>query len=206
MRIFIAVLLFILSLTATLPAQAAQIANAAPKATNDAPQEPPLAAISSADRLDGYFTQLKRTRDPIVAGELTAKIWAVWNDSGSATVNLLIHWANEDMAKQKYPAALDFLDQAIALKPDYAEAWNKRATLHYHAGNYKKSMEDIAHVLALEPRHFGALSGMATILEESGKDEAAMRMWERLLDVYPADRESQNHLKTLSEKLDGSRT
>lgn len=200
MRIFVAVLSSIMSLTATLPAQALDARNISP------PADAPLAAISNTDRLDGYFTQLKRTRDPAVAGELTAKIWAVWNDSGSATVNLLMQWATEAMNGQKYSPALDFLDQAIALKPDYAEAWNKRATLHYHAGNYKKSMEDIAHVLTLEPRHFGALSGMATILEETGKDEAAMKVWERLLDIYPADRESQNHLKALAEKMDGSRT
>ena len=201
MRIVIAVILPIVSLTATVPAQALDARNVSPPPVNA-----PLAAISRTDRLNDYFTQLKRTRDPAVAGELTAKIWAVWNDSGSATVNLLMQWATQAMNAQKYPAALDFLDQAIALKPDYAEAWNKRATLHYHAGNYKKSMEDIAHVLVLEPRHFGALSGMATILQDTGKDEAAMRVWERLLDIYPADRESQNHLKALSEKMDGSRT
>jgi tetratricopeptide (TPR) repeat protein len=191
MRIISAAFLSVICLLTALPASG---------------EDAPLAPITSAEHLDRYFSELKRTRDPVAAGDLTARIWAVWSDSGSATVNLLMKWATDAMKEQRFPAALDFLDQAIALKPDYAEAWNKRATLHYHTGNYKKSMEDIAHVLTLEPRHFGALSGMATILEDTGKDKQALNVWERLLEVYPADRDSQNHVKALSEKLAGSKT
>jgi len=66
-------------------------------------------------------------------------------------------------------------------------------------------MADINHVLAIEPRHFGALAGMAAILGEQGSDEMALKAWERYLEIYPADREAQDVVTKLSEKLAGSR-
>lgn len=202
MRILFACFLSAPLLAVALTASAQGVKLASP----DTITEAPLAAISRTQKLDTYFKELKRTRDPVAASAITARIWSVWNDSGSATINLLMKWAGEDMKKQRYPAALDFLDEAIVLKPDYAESWNKRATLHFHTGNFEKSMSDIAHVLALEPRHFGALAGMATILEETGQDAEAIKVWERLLEIYPADRESQNHVRKLSRKLAGTKT
>jgi len=129
-----------------------------------------------------------------------------WQDSGSATVNLLMQWADKAISDNKQPAALDILDQVIALAPNYVEGWNRRATLHYTMGNYRKSMADINRVLSIEPRHFGALAGMAAILGASGKDELAMRAWEQFLDIYPADRKAQEQLGELAEKLAGSKT
>ena len=73
-------------------------------------------------------------------------------------------------------------------------------------GNYRKSMSDINRVLAIEPRHFGALAGMAAILTSAGKDELALRAWEQFLAIYPADRQAQERLGDLEEKLAGNRT
>jgi hypothetical protein len=67
-------------------------------------------------------------------------------------------------------------------------------------------MSDIEHVLDIEPRHFGALAGMASILGDSGNDQLALKAWERFLEIYPANRNAQEQLNTLSEKLAGSRT
>ena len=83
--------------------------------------------------------------------------------------------SNDAVAKEQYNVALDFLDQIVTLKPHYAEGWNRRATLHYTMLNYNKSMADIQKVLELEPRHFGALSGMATILERRGRLQSDRR-------------------------------
>lgn len=127
-------------------------------------------------------------------------------DSGSATVNLLIQWATTAIKDKRNAAALDFLDEAIDLEPGYPEVWNRRATLNYVMGDRAKSMADIAEVLKLEPRHFGALAGMAGILTETGKDDLALKAWERYLDVYPADRDAQKAVSLLSEKLAGTRT
>lgn len=170
------------------------------------PQEAPLSATSPAEKLDTYFVQLKRTRDASAAQQIAANIWSVWSASGSATVDLLVKSADAAIEKKQFAAALDYLDEAIALKPSYAESWNKRATLHFKTGNYERSMADIAQVLLREPRHFGALSGMAAILEASGNDEGALHIWEKVLDLYPANRAAQNQVRSLSEKLSGSRT
>ncbi|MBB3312809.1 tetratricopeptide (TPR) repeat protein [Rhizobium sp. BK196] len=161
---------------------------------------------SPKQRLDQLYDQLKRERDPDKAGSIANQIRMEWNDSNSATINLLMQWADKAIEEKRNPAALDFLDEAIALKPTYTESWNRRATLNFVLGNYRKSMADIEQVLKLEPRHFGALSGMAAILAATGNDQIALKAWERVLDVYPADRTAQEQVGTLSEKLAGSRT
>ncbi len=156
-----------------------------------------------AQRLDTLFASLKKTRNPRAAKRLTDEIWGEWLRSGSASTDLMMHWSNEAMRDQRFNIALDFLDQVVTRQPDYAEGWNRRATLHYNMSNFSKSMADINKVLVLEPRHFGALSGMATILERSGKKEAALKAWQKALSVYPAMPSGQDALIRLSEELEG---
>jgi len=192
--------------TSILPILILTAAADAPAVVAPQQEPPPLAAISPSQKLDTLFAQLKRLRDPAAAEGVVAQIWGVWNTSGSATVDLMLRSADAAAGKQQYAAALDYLDEAIALKPEYAESWNKRATLHYKTGNYERSMADIAQVLAREPRHFGALSGMAAILEDAGQDAAALDIWQRVVDLYPANRDAQGHVRALSEKLDGNKT
>ena len=164
------------------------------------------AAVSPKQRLDDLFASLKRQRDPDQAAAIANQIKLEWAQSGSATVDLLMQWADQAVADKRNPAAFDFLDQIIALKPDYAEGWNRRATLNYALGDYRKSMADIEQVLKLEPRHFGALAGMAAILSENGKDQQTLEVWQRFLAIYPASRPAQQQMDTLTEKLAGSRT
>ena len=166
----------------------------------------PTSAATQKQRIDGLFEQLKRQRDPEQARGIADQLRLEWNESGSATVNLLMQWANQAIGEKRNAAAFDFLDQVTILKPDYVEGWNRRATLYYTLGNPRKSMADINHVLTLEPRHFGALAGMAAILTETGHDALALKAWERFLEVFPADRTAQEQMNTLSEKLAGSRT
>ncbi|OJU00849.1 MAG: hypothetical protein BGN83_22595 [Rhizobium sp. 63-7] len=168
--------------------------------------EQPQASETSRQRIDNLFAQLKRQRDPDTAKGIANQIAMEWNDSGSATVNLLMQWAETAIGEKRNAAAFDFLDQVTLLKPDYVEGWNRRATLHYALGNTRKSMSDINRVLALEPRHFGALAGMAAIMSESNREALALKAWERYLEIYPADRNAQEQMNTISEKLAGSRS
>lgn len=161
-------------------------------------------SVSPKQHLDDLFTALRRERDPDQASAIADDIRVQWNDSGSATINILMQWADKAISEKRSAAALDFLDQVIALKPNFVEGWNRRATLNYALGNYRKSMEDINHVLMLEPRHFGALAGMAAILSETGNEELALKAWQRFLEIYPADRSAQQQVDTLTEKLSGS--
>jgi tetratricopeptide (TPR) repeat protein len=172
--------------------------------------EPPAPAAQpaspdGADHLAPLFNALKRERDPDKARGIASQIVSEWSDSKSATVNLLMQWATTAVGEKRNAAALDFLDQVTVLQPGYAEAWNRRAGLHYAMGNPRKSMADINQVLILEPRHFGALAGMAGILAEGGQDEMALKAWERYLVLYPADRDAQDAAAQLSEKLAGNR-
>lgn len=164
------------------------------------------AFTTPAQRLDKLFITLKSEENPEEARGIADQIRREWQESGSASINLLIQWADKAISEEKNAAALDFLDEAIRLKPDYVEGWNRRATLHFKMGNYRKSMSDINRVLAIEPRHFGALAGMAAIMAQSGRDELALRAWERFLDVYPTERQAQKELGDLAEKLTGQRT
>ena len=78
------------------------------------------------------------------------------------------------------------------IAPNYAEGWNQRATLHYMMENYGKSVADIEKTLALEPRHYGALAGLASIQQSIGNDRAALKTWYRALEIYPAMKSGQD--------------
>jgi tetratricopeptide (TPR) repeat protein len=164
----------------------------------------PLA--TGEERLDNLFLRLKKERSTEQARAIAKEIRDVFMISGSATVDFLMESSARAMNDKRYGAALDFLDQVTLLKPDYVEGWNRRATLHYLLGNYPKAMSDSARVLALEPRHLGALAGVAGILQETGHDRQALQAWENYLSYYPADREAQEQMFELMNKLAGQKT
>ena len=156
-------------------------------------------------RIDKLFEELKKARTEQSAERVSTRIRQEWARSGSASIDLLMQWSQKAMDAKKNDVAMDFLDQVVTLAPDYAEGWNRRATLHFAMEDYAKAMADISWTLRLEPRHFGALSGMATILRETGRKEAAMHAYERLLEVYPMMRSAQTELGRLVDELTGQR-
>src|SRR3954468_2507239 len=174
-----------------------------PAAEQPVPTEPAKPPETRQERLDSLFSQLKRERNEKAAERIAGQIWEEWFQSGSASIDLMMQWAQHAMEQQKYDVALDFLNEVITLQPTYAEGWNRRATVNFMMSNYAKSMSDIDHTLALEPRHFGALSGMAQILKNTGKKELALKAYQRVLDIYPMMRSAQNEVSTLSEELAG---
>jgi tetratricopeptide (TPR) repeat protein len=163
-------------------------------------------AEKRAARLDDLFDSLKRESNEVKAARIASLIQMQWQNSGSATVDLMMGWAAKAMEDKKYSVALDFLDQVVVMKPDYAEGWNRRATLHFMMNDYGRSMADIQKTLALEPRHFGAMAGMAAILKDTGRKEAALQAFERVLTVYPMMREAQKQAGELADELTGQRT
>ena len=163
------------------------------------------AAFALAEDLDGLFSQLSRTRDKKRAKRIADRIWVEWRTSDSRSIDLLLHWAAAAISRRDFPVALDLLDQAVVLRPRYAEAWNQRATLHYMMENFGKSIADIEKVLSLEPRHFGALSGLATIFERIERKPDALRAWYRALAIFPAMEGAQSAVIRLEEELAGDR-
>ena len=195
MRILSAFCAAILSAGALYPAVATEPTAAA--------IEKSPAAAKAENRLDALFGELKRERNEKAAERIAGRIWEAWSQSGSASIDLMMGWSKTAMDNKKFDVALDFLDQVVTMEPTYAEGWNRRATVHFMMQNYAKSMSDINHTLQIEPRHFGALSGMGQIMKNTGREELALKAWERVLDIYPMMRSAQNEVATLSEELAG---
>jgi tetratricopeptide (TPR) repeat protein len=167
------------------------------------PAETQPAVAATQSQLDKLFAELKRERNPQAADRISRRIWDEWYKSGSASIDLMMEWSNDAVQAQKFDVALDFLDQVVTLQPEFAEGWNRRATVHFLMRQFGKSMADIERALELEPRHFGALSGMAQIMKETGRRELALRAWQRVIDIYPMMRSAQDEIATLSEELAG---
>jgi tetratricopeptide (TPR) repeat protein len=176
-------------------------AQAVPQTPAVPAQKPPF---EFAKDLDGLFKQLSRTRDAKLADRISTRIWEKWQTSDSRSIDLLTIWARNASGSRRFNVALDLLDQVIALRPEYAEGFNQRATLHFMMENYGKSIVDIERTLALEPRHYGALAGLAAILERLGEKEQALETWYRVLTIYPAMKSAQDSVVRLEEELAGS--
>mgnify|MGYP003340841329 CR=1 FL=1 len=122
----------------------------------------------------------------------------------------MIHRGNvlqrQDRAAQAladFDLAITLLDSLVKIRPDYVEAWNRRATLYYLKKDYGRAMADIREVLRREPRHFGAMSGLGLILQEVGDDKHALDIYRRALAVYPRLERIPDLVKTLTEKVEG---
>lgn len=179
-----------LAQAAPRPAPTAEVRSEGPELTHD-------------QKLDKLFGELKRERNEGAAKRIAGNIQQEWSNSGSASIDLMMGWAKTAMDKKKFDVALDFLDQVILLDPDYPEGWNRRATAHFMMQNFSKSMADINKTLQLEPRHFGAMAGLAIIMQARGNKELAMDAYTRILTVFPMDRNAQNQVSTIGEELAG---
>jgi len=158
---------------------------------------------SKAEQLDDLFQTLKSASSKEAAQAAEDGIWHLWLESGSDTVDLLMTWAMKAMQAKDYATALDFLDRVIIMKPDYAEGWNKRATVYFMMNDYSKSIAYIGKTLALEPRHFGALSGLGMIMREIGEDKRAIEAYQKALAVDPNLEGVQKALDELQAKAAG---
>ena len=162
--------------------------------------------IESGQTLDRLFEQLKKDPKETSASATARMIWREWTASGSKSIDLLMAWAATAMRSKNFAKAEDLLDQVVVLNPEFAEGWNRRATLHFYKVDYSRSLGDIEKTLALEPRHFGALSGLAAIMQRLDRNKDALKAWYRVLEIYPANKAAQDAVITLEEELAGSRT
>ena len=161
-----------------------------PVVTGDAPsaadtsEAAPRRAVGEKS-MDQLFATLADRSDEQRGRQAEAEIQRRWMRSGSATIDLLMGWAREAAGAKNYALALDYLDQVVMLKPDYAEGWNRRATIFYMQDQYGKAISDLEKVLALEPRHFGALAGLGMILQEMDRKADALAAFEKALALDP---------------------
>lgn len=168
------------------------------------PKDMPRAQTGDAKvNLDRLFEALKIAPDTESAKYIEGRIWALWFASGSDTANLLMSRVKTATEAKDLDLALKLLDSIIDIKPDFIEAWNRRATLHFMKKEYGPALADIRQVLAREPRHFGALSGLGIILQELGDEKHALEAYRRAVAVYPHIERIPDLVKKLSEKVDG---
>src|SRR5437868_14375712 len=177
---------------------------AEPGSWADAPDKLPRAARGDRIKnLDFLFEALKAAPDADSAKLVEGRIWALWLASGSDTADLLMSRVKTALDGKDNNLAIELLTAVIGLKPEYIEAWNKRATLYFANKDYSKSLADIRQVLAREPRHFGALSGLGIIMQEFGEDKLALEAFRRALAVNPHLPKIPEFVKSLTEKVEG---
>jgi tetratricopeptide (TPR) repeat protein len=179
-----------------------------PQAPKVQPVEPPakLPKPQKGDRtknLDFLFEALKVAPDTETSKAIEERIWSLWFHSGSDTADLLMARARSAVDGKDTDLGLQLLDSIIAFKPDYIEAWNRRATIYFAQKDYARALADIRQVLAREPRHFGALTGLGLILQEIGDDKRALEVFRRALAVNPHLDRVPDLVKQLTEKVEG---
>lgn len=153
--------------------------------------------------LDELFKQLAGVDNVDDAKGVADAIQSVWMRSGSDTADLLMTRAVTAMGAGQKDVSLKLLDRIVEIAPSWAEAWNKRATVRFLADDYDGSMADIDQTLHLEPRHFGALSGLATILQRSGFDKRALQVLRRVIAIHPQQPDIRKLIDKLAPDIDG---
>jgi tetratricopeptide (TPR) repeat protein len=167
-----------------------------------AKQEEPAQQTPAEMRADLY-ARLAAAKDSDETAGLVGLLMHAYAESGSDTGDLLLQRARKAIGEEEYSDALKILDATITLLPDWAEGWNARATARYLQDDYDGSMADIAQTLKREPRHIGALMGMATILEARGKREQALQIYERVQAIAPHWRNVEEPIERLKAALAG---
>jgi tetratricopeptide (TPR) repeat protein len=135
--------------------------------------------------LGDLYDKLAKAPDAESAAKIAASLERLWAHAGSDTSMVLMERAAVAQGQNKKDLALKFLTVAVELQPDYAELWNRRAYTYYVMDDVERAVGDLRRVLALEPRHFKALEGLANILREQGQKKAALTAMQKLLEVYP---------------------
>jgi len=167
------------------------------------PAELPKTFDDKLHDLDFLFGALKAAPDESSAKAIEQRIWAQWLISKSDTTNLLMSRVKTAVEGKNLELALRLLDAVIELNPGYVEGWNRRATLRYMRKEFGESLADIRRVLALEPRHFGALTGLGLIMQELGDEKRALEAFRKALAVNPHLPRVPEYIKSLTDKVDG---
>jgi tetratricopeptide (TPR) repeat protein len=161
----------------------------------------PAVADQNDPRLGRLIDALKAAPTAQVARPLEEQIWVIWGRSGDKATDALMAQGIARLNQGDNDTALDLFDRVVKQAPNFAEGWNKRATTLYVMGRFEKSAADIDKVLALEPRHFGALSGLGLCDVRLGKDKEALAAFRRAAAVDPNLPGVQENIEALKQRL-----
>lgn len=152
-------------------------------------------------RLEPLFKNLQAEKQPDAASSIEQQIWAIWLEVSDPAVQSLLQEGIDAMGRGAHRSALEAIDQVVTLAPEFAEGWNKRATVQYFIGNYQESLSDIEATLELEPRHFGALSGRGLVYVELGDYQEALSAFEEALEISPQSAGPRANAEAIRKKL-----
>ena len=153
------------------------------------------------ERLDKLFAQLHATQNHQEARNIEGIIWKIWLQSGDQELDALMRRGIISMNSRDFEGALRAFDSVTTIAPEFAEGWNKRATLYWLMGALEKSVADIERTLALEPRHFGALSGLGMIRKAQNRPADAIEAYQEALNIYPSMPNAAAQIRMLGDQL-----
>jgi tetratricopeptide (TPR) repeat protein len=153
--------------------------------------------------LSDLYALLATADDEETAKAISDAIERVWLHSGSPTIDLLMERSIKAMSDKKVELALKLLDHVVELAPDFTEAWNRRAYVHFVHNDIERALGDLRRTLALDPNHFKALDGLGQILREIGQKKAALKAFKQLLDVHPYWSGAKQAVEELEREVDG---
>ncbi len=162
---------------------------------------PQLFADQTAEELPALFTLLASEKDPNASKAIEGQIWQLWLEAPDKNAASLISQVSQAMAVGQLDIALRLSNQLVDSSPDFAEGWNKRATVHYLMENFDNSVADIRETVRLEPRHFGAISGLGLIFMRTKNMQAALEAFEQVLAISPASINAQQSAERARSEL-----
>lgn len=171
------------------------------KAQSDKDSNDPQKALENLSQ--ELLDKLKTVASEEEAATIEEEIWDAWLVSGSPTVDIMMKRGLEYQESQDAQSARDMFDRALAVKPDYAEAWNRRALLFFNDGKYDEAIADLESTLTYEPRHFGAWIGLGMIFESIDRPDAALKAYRKALEIHPHAAAAQQGEKRLSRTVEG---
>lgn len=157
---------------------------------------------ADTEEVDRLFSELAKPEQPGWQ-QIEDAIALEWSKSGSPAMDLLLQRGRNALEDEDYDAAIEHLTALTDHAPEFAEGWNTRATAYFRAGYYGLALEDITRTLALEPRHFGAMFGLATIFRELGREEDALEVLRLVQDLNPHRPNVNEGIDQLSQALEG---
>ena len=152
-------------------------------------------------RLIELFDKLFLSTSNMEASKLLFNIWDIWSIADNQETQILFDEANQFMDVGELDSAIELFSKVIKQSPEFAEGWNKRATVYFLKGELNKSISDIEKTLYLEPRHFGALDGLAEIYLIKDDLVGAAATYRRILEIIPSSKKSQDRLRLINDLL-----
>ncbi|SFP71328.1 tetratricopeptide repeat protein [Tranquillimonas alkanivorans] len=162
----------------------------------------PLSAAAQEQDLSDLYAAL-REAGPEEAQQIERKIWEEWSRSGSPSMDLLLQRGQEALEAGDAGRAIEHFSALIDHAPGFAEGYNARATAYYAADRYGQSLDDLRMALALNPNHFGAMTGLALILTEIGRDQDALEVWRRVREMNPQQDGLDSRIEMLEREVEG---